>query len=77
MRIRDHGWKEFGSGIRDGKNSVPGWEKFGSGYRSTACFHSEQAFLCLQVIGALSDRQFANSLRGVQEQLGQFNAYRC
>jgi spectrin beta len=28
------------------------------------------------VIGALSDRQFANSLRGVQEQLGQFNAYR-
>ncbi len=28
------------------------------------------------MIGALSDRQFANSLRGVQEQLGQFNAYR-
>jgi spectrin beta len=29
-----------------------------------------------QIIEALADRQFANSLRGVQEQLGQFNAYR-
>lgn len=29
-----------------------------------------------QVIEVLGDRQFANSLRGVQEQLGQFNAYR-
>jgi len=28
------------------------------------------------VIGVLADRQFANSLRGVQEQLGHFNAYR-
>ena len=28
------------------------------------------------VIKVLGDRQFANSLRGVQEQLGQFNAYR-
>ncbi|XP_023337071.1 spectrin beta chain isoform X7 [Eurytemora carolleeae] len=29
-----------------------------------------------QIIEELSDRNFANSLRGVQEQLGQFNAYR-
>jgi len=29
-----------------------------------------------QVIQVLGDRQFANSLRGVQEQLTQFNAYR-
>jgi len=28
------------------------------------------------VIAVLADRQFANSLRGVQEQLGHFNAYR-
>ena len=27
-------------------------------------------------IGALNDREFANSLRGVQEQLAQFNTYR-
>jgi hypothetical protein len=25
--IRDPGWKNFESGIRDGKNSDPGWEK--------------------------------------------------
>jgi hypothetical protein len=25
MRIRDPGWKNFGSGIRDGKNSDPGY----------------------------------------------------
>jgi hypothetical protein len=24
VRIRDPGWKKFGSGIRDGKNSDPG-----------------------------------------------------
>ncbi len=24
MRIRDPGWKKFGAGIRDGKNSDPG-----------------------------------------------------
>jgi hypothetical protein len=24
MRIRDQGWKKFGFGIRDGKNSDPG-----------------------------------------------------
>jgi hypothetical protein len=24
MRIRDSGWKKFGSGIQDGKNSDPG-----------------------------------------------------
>jgi hypothetical protein len=29
----DRGWKKFGSGIRDGKNSDPGWKKFGSGIR--------------------------------------------
>ena len=29
-----------------------------------------------QTIETLGDRQFANSLRGVQEQLSQFNAYR-
>jgi len=29
-----------------------------------------------EVIKVLGDREFANSLRGVQEQLGQFNAYR-
>jgi len=28
-----------------------------------------------QIIQALSDGNFANSLRGVQEQLGQFNGY--
>jgi hypothetical protein len=29
----DPGWKKFGSGIRDGKNSDrdPGWKKIGSG----------------------------------------------
>ncbi len=26
MRIRDPGWKQFGSGIRDGKKSEPGSE---------------------------------------------------
>jgi hypothetical protein len=26
MRIRDPGWKQFGSGIRDGKKSDPGSE---------------------------------------------------
>ena len=31
MRIRDPGWKKFGSGIWDGKNSDPKWKKFGSG----------------------------------------------
>jgi hypothetical protein len=31
MRVWDPGWKKFGSGIRDGKNSDPGWEKIGSG----------------------------------------------
>jgi hypothetical protein len=33
MRIWDPGWKEFGSGIRDGKNRVrdPGWKKSGPG----------------------------------------------
>ncbi len=36
MRIRDPGWKKFGSGrekirIREGKSSVPGGKKFGSG----------------------------------------------
>ena len=30
----------------------------------------------LNWIKTLGDRQFANSLRGVQEQLSQFNAYR-
>ncbi len=30
MRIRDPGWKKFGSGILDGKNSDPGWKIFGS-----------------------------------------------
>jgi hypothetical protein len=27
MRIRDPGWKEFGSGIREGKKSDPGYGK--------------------------------------------------
>jgi hypothetical protein len=29
MRIRDPGWKQFGSGIRDGKSRIrdPGWKK--------------------------------------------------
>jgi hypothetical protein len=27
----DPGWKKFGSGIKDGKNSDPGWKKVGSG----------------------------------------------
>ncbi len=31
MRIRDPGWKKFGSGIQYGKNSDPGWKKFRSG----------------------------------------------
>jgi hypothetical protein len=30
MRIREPGWKNFESGIRNGKNLDPGWEKFGS-----------------------------------------------
>jgi hypothetical protein len=33
MRIRDPGWKLFGSGIQDGNNSNPGWKKVGSGIR--------------------------------------------
>jgi hypothetical protein len=45
IQIRDPGWKKFGYGIRDGKNSDtgsgmetirirdPGWKKFGSGSR--------------------------------------------
>jgi hypothetical protein len=31
MRIWDPGWRQFGSGIRDGKKSDPGWKKVGSG----------------------------------------------
>jgi hypothetical protein len=33
MRIRDPGWKQFGSGIQDGNNLDPGWKKVGSGIR--------------------------------------------
>jgi hypothetical protein len=54
--------------IRDGKNSDPGTAAL------LVFTLNNRSFV--QVIGALSDRQFANSLRGVQEQLGQFNAYR-
>ncbi len=42
MRIRDPGWRQFGSGIRD-----PGWEKVGSGLRDK---HSGSATLCLSRI---------------------------
>jgi hypothetical protein len=30
MRIRDPGWKKYGSEIRNGKIADPGWKNFGS-----------------------------------------------
>jgi hypothetical protein len=60
----------------DGKFRIRGRDKH-PGSAALPVFTLNKRSLCLQVIGALSDRQFANSLRGVQEQLGQFNAYRC
>ena len=35
MQIRDPGWRQFGSGIRDGKKSDPGKT---SRIRNTGCF---------------------------------------
>jgi hypothetical protein len=43
MRIEDPGWKNFGPGIRDGKNTDPGWKKYGSGIRDK---HFGSAALC-------------------------------
>jgi hypothetical protein len=42
MQIRDPGWKKFGSGIRDGKNSDPG-----SGTNFLDPQHWIFGFLCL------------------------------
>lgn len=39
-------------------------------------FTSDLLFWIENAIQALNDRNFANSLRGVQEQLAQFNTYR-
>ncbi len=76
----DPGWKKFGSGFRDGKNSDPGpgRKKFGSGIRNTSEVPPVDLLICGLLLGPGSGRLLLHlGVMGLHVLLQHFSSLRA